>query len=78
MCICCTTHGVSLVKVKWGFTCKSEVCFANENQAFHWGDKNVKLRAARVKDEKKNKSMNLNKEMFGVKTSKKLTFPISK
>lgn len=54
------------------------MCFANENQAFHWGDKNVKLRAARVKDEKKNKSMNLNKEMFGVKTSKKLTFPISK
>lgn len=66
--------GASLVKVKWAFTRKSEVCFANENQAFHWGDKNVKLRPARVKDEKKNKSMSLNKEMFKVKSSKKLNF----
>lgn len=59
--MCYLAPDVSLVKVKC-FTCKSEVCFANENQAFHWGDKNVKLRAAGVKDEKGNKSMCFNRK----------------
>lgn len=67
--MCFLAHDVSLVKVKC-FTCKNEVCFANENQAFHWGDKNVKLGAARLKDEKENKSMSFNRKMFKVETAK--------
>lgn len=60
------------------FTCKSEVCFANENQAFHWGDKNVKLGAAGLKDEKENKSMSFNRTKFKVQTTEQFKSPISK
>lgn len=67
--MCYLARDVSLIKLKC-FTRKSEVCFANENQAFHWGDKNVKLRAAGLKDEKENKSMCFNRKTFKVETTK--------
>jgi hypothetical protein len=65
----CPAHGISLVKVKY-FTSKSEVCFANENQTFLWGDKNAKLRAAGLKDEKENKSLTFNRKKFKAESSK--------